>query len=123
MVELSRALACAPRILLLDEPRRLNSGEVDQLATGYRASRKHGLAVVLSSNMSMVMRLAERIVVLNFGCRIGKAHVRNSGGSGVLSPISARVTSMLACNDLVVAHDDVVACRAYAVGAPERPSR
>ena len=75
MVELSRALACAPRILLLDEPAAgLNSGEVDQLADRLSELRaKHGLALVLiEHNMSMVMRLAERIVVLNFGCRIAE---------------------------------------------------
>jgi branched-chain amino acid transport system ATP-binding protein len=75
MVELSRALACGPRVLLLDEPAAgLNSGEVDQLADRLSDLRaKHGLAVVLiEHNMGMVMRLAERIFVLNFGCRIAE---------------------------------------------------
>ena len=75
IVELSRALACLPRVLLLDEPAAgLNSGEVDQLVdrlTDLRA--KSGLAVVLiEHNMGMVMRLAERIFVLNFGCQIAQ---------------------------------------------------
>lgn len=75
MVELSRALACGPQVLLLDEPAAgLNSGEVDQLVdrlTDLRARR--GLAIVLiEHNMGMVMRLAERIVVLNFGCKIAE---------------------------------------------------
>jgi branched-chain amino acid transport system ATP-binding protein len=75
MVELSRALACGPRVLLLDEPAAgLNSGEVDQLVDRLSDLRtKHGLAVVLiEHNMGMVMRLAERIFVLNFGCRIAE---------------------------------------------------
>lgn len=75
MVELSRALACRPHVLLLDEPAAgLNSGEVDQLIdrlTELRAA--HGLAIVLiEHNMGMVMRLAERIFVLNFGCKIAE---------------------------------------------------
>lgn len=75
MVELARALACRPNVLLLDEPAAgLNSAEVDQLVdrlTRLRAT--HGLAIVLiEHNMGMVMRLAERIFVLNFGCKIAE---------------------------------------------------
>jgi len=75
MVELCRALACAPRVLLLDEPAAgLNSGEVDQLIDRLLDLRtKHKLAIVLiEHNMGMVMRLAERIFVLNFGCKIAE---------------------------------------------------
>ncbi|WP_448032935.1 ABC transporter ATP-binding protein [Bradyrhizobium liaoningense] len=75
MVELSRALACRPHVLLLDEPAAgLNSGEVDQLIDRLGELRAaHGLAVVLiEHNMGMVMRLAERIFVLNFGCKIAE---------------------------------------------------
>jgi branched-chain amino acid transport system ATP-binding protein len=75
MVELCRALACGPRVLLLDEPAAgLNSGEVELLMERLTALRaEHQLAVVLiEHNMGMVMRLAERIIVLNFGCRIAE---------------------------------------------------
>lgn len=75
MVELSRALACRPHVLLLDEPAAgLNSGEVDQLIDRLAELRAaHGIAVVLiEHNMGMVMRLAERIFVLNFGCKIAE---------------------------------------------------
>lgn len=75
IVELCRALACAPRVLLLDEPAAgLNSGEVDQLIDRLLDLRtKHKLAIVLiEHNMGMVMRLAERIFVLNFGCKIAE---------------------------------------------------
>ncbi|WGR92588.1 ATP-binding cassette domain-containing protein [Bradyrhizobium sp. ISRA435] len=73
MVELARAIACNPRILLLDEPAAgLNSAEVEQLVERLSHLRdKHQLAIVLiEHNMGMVMRLAERIVVLNFGSKI-----------------------------------------------------
>lgn len=75
MVELARALACRPHVLLLDEPAAgLNSGEVDQLVDRLNELRaSHGLAIVLiEHNMGMVMRLAERIFVLNFGCKIAE---------------------------------------------------
>ncbi|MBM1174837.1 ABC transporter ATP-binding protein [Microvirga arabica] len=75
MVELCRTLACEPRVLLLDEPAAgLNSGEVELLMERLTALRaEHQLAVVLiEHNMGMVMRLAERIVVLNFGCMIAE---------------------------------------------------
>ncbi len=75
MVEMCRALACEPRALLLDEPAAgLNSAEVDQLADRLSDLRaKHRLAIVLiEHNMGMVMRLAQRIVVLNFGCKIAE---------------------------------------------------
>lgn len=75
MVELCRALACGPRMLLLDEPAAgLNLGEVEQLMARLTALRaEQELAVVLiEHNMGMVMRLAQRILVLNFGCRIAE---------------------------------------------------
>lgn len=75
MVELCRALTCGPRVLLLDEPAAgLNSGEVELLMARLTALRaEHELAVVLiEHNMGMVMRLAQRILVLNFGCRIAE---------------------------------------------------
>jgi len=75
MVELARTIACGPRVLLLDEPAAgLNSGEVDQLIDRLSDLRvSQGLAIVLiEHNMGMVMRLAERIFVLNFGCRIAE---------------------------------------------------
>ncbi|WP_298962090.1 ABC transporter ATP-binding protein [uncultured Methylobacterium sp.] len=75
MVELTRVLAGEPRVLLLDEPAAgLNLGEVEDLMARLRAIRAEDrVAVVLiEHNMGMVMRLAERVVVLNFGRRIAE---------------------------------------------------
>jgi ABC-type branched-subunit amino acid transport system ATPase component len=75
MVELTRVLACEPRVLLLDEPAAgLNTGEVEDLMARLRAIRgEDKIAIVLiEHNMGMVMRLAERVVVLNFGVKIAE---------------------------------------------------
>ncbi|NNM73950.1 ABC transporter ATP-binding protein [Enterovirga aerilata] len=75
MVELTRVLACEPRVLLLDEPAAgLNTGEVEDLMARLRAIRAQDkIAIVLiEHNMGMVMRLAERVVVLNFGVKIAE---------------------------------------------------
>jgi len=75
MVEMCRVLAGRPRVLLLDEPAAgLNSGEVEQLVERLTALREeHSVAVVLiEHNMGMVMRFAERILVLNFGSPIAE---------------------------------------------------
>jgi branched-chain amino acid transport system ATP-binding protein len=75
MVELARVVAGEPKVLLLDEPAAgLNSAEVEQLMERLSSLReKHELAIVLiEHNMGMVMRLAERIFVLNFGARIAE---------------------------------------------------
>jgi branched-chain amino acid transport system ATP-binding protein len=67
-VELARALAGRPSLLLLDEPAGgLSAAEVDELA-GLIESIREGLTVVLvEHHMGMVMRLSDSVVVLDFG--------------------------------------------------------
>ncbi|MBV7481585.1 ABC transporter ATP-binding protein [Bordetella sp. BOR01] len=75
MVEMARVMVAQPRMLLLDEPAAgLNSGEVEQLMALLRQLREtHRLSVVLiEHNMGMVMRLAERVAVLNFGAKLAE---------------------------------------------------
>ena len=82
-VELARALASGPRLLLLDEPAGgLNHQEVGELATLIRRLRDDFELTILlvEHHMGLVMGLADRVHVLDFGRRIASgtpAEVRN----------------------------------------------
>ena len=69
-VELARALAAQPKLLLLDEPASgLNHEEVGELSSVIRRLRERlALTVLLvEHHMSLVMSISERVVALNFG--------------------------------------------------------
>lgn len=73
-VELARSLMGSPRLLLLDEPANgLNGAEVMALADlVLELKREAGFSILLvEHHMGMVMRIADQIVVLNFGQTIG----------------------------------------------------
>jgi branched-chain amino acid transport system ATP-binding protein len=69
MVELGRALAASPRVLLLDEPASgLDEGESDALAELLVDLADDGIAVLLvEHDVPLVMRVCERIHVLDLG--------------------------------------------------------
>lgn len=72
LLELARALACSPKVLLLDEPfSGLDGNESDRLGDLIEDLVKDGLAVLLvEHDMEMVMRLCSDIHVLCFGSLI-----------------------------------------------------
>ncbi|MFM7061538.1 MAG: ABC transporter ATP-binding protein [Actinomycetes bacterium] len=74
-VELARALAARPRMLMLDEPAAgLTHSEVDELAELIRTLHTElDMSVLLvEHHMQMVMAISEKIVVLDFGSKIAE---------------------------------------------------
>ncbi len=72
-IELARALIGRPKLLLLDEPAGgLNHAEVDELAQLLlRIRGHHDLTILLvEHHMSLVMRVSEKVVALEFGRKI-----------------------------------------------------
>lgn len=69
-LEIARALACGPQLLLLDEPAAgMNPGEIAELMELIRWIRRHfDLTIILIEHqMRVVMGVCERIKVLDFG--------------------------------------------------------
>jgi branched-chain amino acid transport system ATP-binding protein len=82
MVELARALATQPMLILLDEPASgLNTRETADLALLIRCIRDSGVTVLLvEHDMSLVMEISDSILVLHFGTPIAEgapAVIRN----------------------------------------------
>jgi branched-chain amino acid transport system ATP-binding protein len=73
-LEIARALATEPRLLILDEPAGgMNEGETDQLVELIGAIRTRGITILLiEHDMSLVMRACEHIVVLEYGEKIAE---------------------------------------------------
>ena len=71
-LEIARALATNPKVLLLDEPAAgMNPSEKESLQTLIRRIRDSGRTVVLiEHDMSLVMGISDRIAVLDFGQKI-----------------------------------------------------
>ncbi|HWJ64155.1 MAG TPA: ABC transporter ATP-binding protein [Acidimicrobiales bacterium] len=69
LVELARALACMPRVLLLDEPASgLDETETDRFAEILVDLTRDGLGIlIVEHDVPLVMRLCSQITVLNFG--------------------------------------------------------
>lgn len=74
-LEIARALAARPKLLLLDEPAAgLNTGETVELMKKIHEIRdRFDVAILLiEHNMELVMGICERIIVLNFGKTIAQ---------------------------------------------------
>ncbi|GAB4373450.1 MAG: ABC transporter ATP-binding protein [Deltaproteobacteria bacterium] len=74
IVELGRALACRPRILLLDEPAAgLNMSETAEMGRQIARIREMGVTVLLvEHDMALVMDISDEIVVLSYGKKIAE---------------------------------------------------
>ena len=74
LLEVARALATDPKILLLDEPAGgLNTRETEGLAVLIHRSLEKGVTVVLvEHDMNLVMDISDEIMVMNFGEKIAE---------------------------------------------------
>jgi branched-chain amino acid transport system ATP-binding protein len=78
VVELARALACEPDLLLLDEPAAgLNMRETEEMSDRIAAIRERGVTVlIVEHDMSLVMGISDEILVLSYGRKIAEDNPR-----------------------------------------------
>ncbi|HET6461148.1 MAG TPA: ABC transporter ATP-binding protein [Syntrophales bacterium] len=78
LLEIARALAIEPQIILLDEPAAgLNSKETSDLSALIRRIKDSGITVALvEHDMELVMEICSRIVVLNLGHKLAEGTPR-----------------------------------------------
>jgi branched-chain amino acid transport system ATP-binding protein len=74
LLEIARALATKPQLVILDEPAGgMNEQETTALISLIRKMRDEGVTVLLiEHDMSLVMRVCEKIVVLEYGSKIAE---------------------------------------------------
>lgn len=73
-LEIARALAADPKLLLLDEPAAgMNESETNTLTALIRAIRDRGITVVLiEHHMDLVMEISDQVAVLDYGVKIAE---------------------------------------------------
>lgn len=78
LLEIARALAVEPRIILMDEPAAgLNSRETIGLAALIKRIRESGVTVILvEHDMDLVMDVCDKVIVLNLGCMLAEGTPR-----------------------------------------------
>jgi branched-chain amino acid transport system ATP-binding protein len=94
-VEIARALASEPRLLLLDEPAAgMNAAEVNELRNLIRRIRDRGITILLvEHHIRLIMDIADKITVLSAGTVIA------TGPPGVIQRDPAVVSAYLGNSD------------------------
>jgi branched-chain amino acid transport system ATP-binding protein len=74
LLDIARTLATQPEIIFLDEPfSGLSHDQIDQLADLLRNLRDDGMTIVIIEHrMRELMRLVERVMVMNFGSKLAE---------------------------------------------------
>jgi ABC-type branched-subunit amino acid transport system ATPase component len=83
VVELARALAAQPKLLLLDEPAcGLNPRETEEMSALIDSIRARGTTVlVVEHDMSLVMGICDEVLVLSYGRMIAEGTPREIQGN------------------------------------------
>jgi branched-chain amino acid transport system ATP-binding protein len=78
-LEIARALATRPQVLLLDEPAAgMNATETQRLTELIRQVRERGVTILLiEHHMNVVMEISDRVVVLDYGSKIAEGTPAN----------------------------------------------
>jgi len=73
-LEMARALATGPRLLLLDEPGAgMNEEETERLIADIHKCRERLAAIVLiEHDMTMIRKIADRVVAMNYGRKMAE---------------------------------------------------
>ena len=123
-LELARAAAGKPALILLDEPAAgMNAEEIDQLDDRIRRLRAGGMTILLiEHHMELVMAVTDRIAVLNFGRKIAEGTPSEvQADPAVREPISApprpRRAPMLQISNLVTAYGKIEALKGVSLSA------
>jgi branched-chain amino acid transport system ATP-binding protein len=79
LLEIARALATQPRLLLIDEPAAgLNIRETGKLSETILKIRERGITILLvEHDMSLVMEISDEVLVLNYGKKIAEGPPRD----------------------------------------------
>jgi len=74
LLEIARALAAKPKLLLLDEPGAgLNDREMEDLKQIIFKAKGEGITqIIVEHNMKLIMTISDKIMVLNFGTKIAE---------------------------------------------------
>lgn len=74
LLEIARSMASEPKLILLDEPcAGMNESETQRLAKLIRSLPDKGISVlIVEHDMEMVMSIADRVVVLNYGAKLAE---------------------------------------------------
>jgi branched-chain amino acid transport system ATP-binding protein len=74
LLEIARAMATKPELLLLDEPASgLNLSEIEKLVSLVRKIRDRGITIILIDHqMGLILDISDEVLVLNYGKKIAE---------------------------------------------------